>query len=503
MNTAIELDPTPELFLEKVHLLWKASDYEQAEQTARKGLNAAPDHPSLTLALIRTILAQDKNDQAMDLVTKLLDQRPQDWSLRTRLGRILLQERSPSQALSVLQGIPDEAKSANTHYFIAQAFDAMDNRKQTIHHLEQATHLDPSFHKAWAELGYQYELSRDFVAAKRAYSTLLSLGETSRDILLRLIELNLKLNDPNQALKLLTSRVNQTEVVLSGIGLFVHNGFYEQALHALEDFGPQVANSPQGFLYRAVLVWELNNDLDQALVLLRQLPENSELHPRALALRCQLLWEKGTPTAALSLAQQAVNQYPQQEIFYTLQAKIHRSRQDPDAARGILVNGLENLPDNTEILFQLGVLDYEQDRIEQAIQHMNRIIAQDPDHSQALNFLGYTLVEQNRDLDRAKILIEKALRLDPENGYYLDSLAWYQYTVGHNRQAWESIQAAVELVDDDPVIWEHYGDIARALNRMDQARQGYRRSLEFEPEHPQRLRSKLKALTQDHDPDEL
>ena len=501
LNTAIELDPDPELFLEKIHRLWKTNKYAEAEQTARKGLSVSPQHPSLTLALIRTLLVQDKDDQAMDLVHTTLDRHPEDWSLRSRLGRILLQERLPSQALSVLQAIPEKVRSANTHYFLAQAYDAMDNRRKTILHLEQATRINPTFHKAWAELGYQYELNRDFVAAQKAYSTLLDLGETSPDILLRLIEINLKLNNPNQALQVLTSRISQPEVVLSGIGLFVNNGFYELALQALQDFGPQIAHSPRGFLYRAVLVWELQNDLDRALVLLRQIPESSELHPRALALRCQLLWEKGTPSAALTLAKQAVNTYPQQEIFYTLQAKIFRSRQEPDAARRILRNGLQALPDNTELLFQLGVLEYEQDRIDEAIKHMNRIITQDPEHAQALNFLGYTLVEQERDLARAKILIQKALTLDPENGYYLDSLAWYQYTVGHHRQAWESIQTAVTLVDDDPVIWEHYGDIARALNKIDQARRGYSRSLLLEPEHPQRVQSKLEALTQDHDPD--
>ncbi|MBS3779797.1 MAG: tetratricopeptide repeat protein, partial [Desulfovermiculus sp.] len=296
LNTALELDPNPELFQEKIHRLWKDNKYLQAEKTARKGLSVFPQHPSLTLALIRTLLAQDKDDQAMDLVHTILDRHPGDWSLRLRLGRILLQERLPSQALSVLQAIPEKARSANTHYFLAQANDAMDNRRKTIHHLEQATRLNPTFHKAWAELGYQYELSRDFVAAKKAYSTLLDLGETSPDILLRLIEINLKLNNPNQALQVLTSRISQPEVVLSGIGLFVNNGFYELALQALQDFGPQIANSPRGFLYRAVLVWELNSDLDQALVLLRQIPESSELHPRALALRCQLLWEKGSPS---------------------------------------------------------------------------------------------------------------------------------------------------------------------------------------------------------------
>jgi tetratricopeptide (TPR) repeat protein len=165
-----------------------------------------------------------------------------------------------------------------------------------------------------------------------------------------------------------------------------------------------------------------------------------------------------------------------------------------DKARQILLSGLDALPNNPEFLFQLGAMCYEQGQVQKAISHMEQIINHNPEHAQALNFLGYTLVELEQNLERARILIQKALELDPENGYYLDSLAWYQYTVGHTEQAWETIQAAVDYVADDSVIWEHYGDIARALNKIRDAAKGYQRSLENKTDHPRRLNSKLRAL---------
>jgi predicted TPR repeat methyltransferase len=58
----------------------------------------------------------------------------------------------------------------------------------------------------------------------------------------------------------------------------------------------------------------------------------------------------------------------------------------------------------------------------------------------------------------------------------------------------------VALVADDPVIWEHYADIARAVHELKQARRGYRKALELNPEHPQRLRNKLQAIDKHNEP---
>ena len=125
---------------------------------------------------------------------------------------------------------------------------------------------------------------------------------------------------------------------------------------------------------------------------------------------------------------------------------------------------------------------------------MEEVINIDPDHAAALNFIGYTLAEQGLNLDRAEILIKKALNLDPENGYYLDSLAWLYFKSGKLDQAWETISSAVARVTDDPIIWEHYADIASALQKFEQARSGYEQALQHSPDNPAQIRDKLKSI---------
>ena len=125
---------------------------------------------------------------------------------------------------------------------------------------------------------------------------------------------------------------------------------------------------------------------------------------------------------------------------------------------------------------------------------METVVRNHPDHSNALNYVGYTLAEENRELDRALVLVQKAALLDPENGYILDSVAWVHYKLKDYKSAWENIGYAVDIVEDDPTVWEHYGDIAKALGKTAEARTGYKNSLKYKTPHPEAVQRKLKGL---------
>jgi tetratricopeptide (TPR) repeat protein len=125
---------------------------------------------------------------------------------------------------------------------------------------------------------------------------------------------------------------------------------------------------------------------------------------------------------------------------------------------------------------------------------METVIRAHPDHANALNYVGYTLAEENRELDRALVLVTKASALDPENGYILDSVAWVHFKKNDLAKAWEYIRYAVDVVEKDPTIWEHYGDIAAALGKVKEARKGYNFSLKFQSPQADEVREKLKQL---------
>ena len=108
---------------------------------------------------------------------------------------------------------------------------------------------------------------------------------------------------------------------------------------------------------------------------------------------------------------------------------------------------------------------------------LRRAIALNPDHHQALNYLGYMWAERGRNLKEAKTLIDRALELNPDNPAYLDSLAWALFKLGDPAGAQPLMVKALQQVPDDPILLEHYADILAALGRKPEAIENYRKAL--------------------------
>src|SRR5439155_1138796 len=108
---------------------------------------------------------------------------------------------------------------------------------------------------------------------------------------------------------------------------------------------------------------------------------------------------------------------------------------------------------------ELRVRDHLAYLFEELVHEMEEAIRLDPKHADALNYLGYTYAERDMRLEEAVALIQRALAVKPQNGYYLDSLAWAYYKMGRFQEALAEMKRAVAVVPDDPVFLEHLGDI--------------------------------------------
>ncbi|CAD7783277.1 MAG: Tetratricopeptide repeat protein [Candidatus Methanoperedenaceae archaeon GB50] len=68
------------------------------------------------------------------------------------------------------------------------------------------------------------------------------------------------------------------------------------------------------------------------------------------------------------------------------------------------------------------------------IKEMRQTISLDPNHAEALNYLGYTYAEMGENLEEAERLIKRALEIKPEDGYIIDSLGWVYYQRGEYKR---------------------------------------------------------------------
>jgi tetratricopeptide (TPR) repeat protein len=121
-----------------------------------------------------------------------------------------------------------------------------------------------------------------------------------------------------------------------------------------------------------------------------------------------------------------------------------------------------------------------------------RALELNPDQPQVLNYLGYSLVEQRRNLDEALDMIERAVAARPDSGYIVDSLAWVYYRLGRFDEAVEPMERAAELLPTDPIINDHLGDVYWMVGRKREARFQWHRALSLDPEEEDAERIRLK-----------
>ncbi|TFG85821.1 MAG: tetratricopeptide repeat protein, partial [Hyphomicrobiales bacterium] len=114
---------------------------------------------------------------------------------------------------------------------------------------------------------------------------------------------------------------------------------------------------------------------------------------------------------------------------------------------------------------------------------LKRALELSPDESPVLNYLGYTWVDQNQNLKTAMDYIRKAVKLKPDDGYYVDSLGWAYFRIGKLQSAVEQLERAVELKPDDPVINDHLGDAYWRIGRTLEAKYQWQQSLTLKPDN--------------------
>ncbi|CAK7056800.1 MAG: Beta-barrel assembly-enhancing protease [Desulfovibrio sp.] len=324
------------------------------------------------------------------------------------------------------------------------------------------------------------------------YEKLLKFNFSPQDVLLRLINLSLRMNQPEKALKYMRQGPDTIPFKLTVAGLFIESRHYLQAESLLKQIAAKDDAPVDVFLLLADLTYEQRHDLPLALSWLDRIPPQSKAAPKGALLRIQLLGESGKEQEALAATRQAQKQFSDLPQFWDLEVRLLARQKQMPLALEVARKAVKKWPDNAELAFLLGSLLDESGDKKEAFKVMEHILTLHPDNYQALNYVGYTLAEENRELERALKLLARADELSPDQSYIVDSLAWALYRLNRNDEALIQIRRAIKLDENaDASIWEHYGDIASKAGLKDEARNAYQKALDLKPANADALRQRL------------
>ena len=120
-----------------------------------------------------------------------------------------------------------------------------------------------------------------------------------------------------------------------------------------------------------------------------------------------------------------------------------------------------------------------------------------PEQPQVLNYLGYSWVDQGRNLPEALSMLEKARSLSPFDGYIVDSVGWAYFRLGRYPDAVKALENAIQLVPSDPTVNEHLGDAYWKVGRKLDARFQWSHALAFGTDKSQKTELEKKLQSDD------
>jgi tetratricopeptide (TPR) repeat protein len=190
------------------------------------------------------------------------------------------------------------------------------------------------------------------------------------------------------------------------------------------------------------------------------------------------------------------------QVYITLAQMCTRLRRFSDAEQAL--DKAEQLSSKTEdkeyVWFLRGSTFEREKRYSEAEEQFKKVVASDPEHASALNYLGYMLADQNMKLEEALGYIKRAVDLDPANGAYLDSLGWAYFRLGKYELAEDNLLKASQKINTDPTVHDHLGDLYQKTGRLKLAATNWERALaewnrtiaaELDPADQARVQKKL------------
>ena len=502
LSEAVRLDPEDLRSRSQLaRLLAALQRGEEAATHLREILRRAPDAFSELLLLAQLRLSAGDREQAFDYLLQSLRIEPRQPEAREMVDDLLrdrgIPGRSPDEALAEVvalyeKGSADHPDDQALRLSLADGLARLGRLEAAAEAFERILAAEPRSEIALMGLAMVRRQQRQLEDAEAVLLRLLE--ENSRSVPARMALGGVfatrceyaRAAEEFQAVVALPrdsygSR-HRRETLARLAQALEHLGEYEEAYDALQEAFRLSGDSVEAFRYRVALV---QNRVaaglpDEAAVLVEALIADRPGEPGLLALQARVLNAGGRSDAALGILRALVAEYPETGGAVHALVRHHAERGDLPAAERITRGWLEERADDPDFRFQLGALLERQGKLEEAEAEFRRVIAAEPDHDLALNYLGYMLADRNDRLEESEELIQRALAEDPYNGSYLDSLGWVQFRQGDLNLAEPNLLRAQQCMPENSVVLDHLGDLYRAKGNSEEAVRFWRKALQHD-----------------------
>lgn len=482
--------------------LVKIGNFAEAKTLCEEALKLDPKYVDSYLLLAGIQVAAKEYEGALATYRQALNIEPQNRDALLYFGVTLAEVGKVKDGIVQLEKLvqlKDSAESnidkAVAYYYLAKVYEQSNQTASAIRAYQDALKSRPAFAKAALALADLYQAAKNGNKANEILETAFRESHAV-ELAERLAENHLAKTDYKGAVIFLETLVEEdpaNENVRLRLALvYWQLKWMDKAEALLSDLHKRYPSSNEITYYLGELALE-NNDTPSALAYYAQISPDYAKYDQ-MVFRVVALY-RGTKefAKAETFLLDALKKRPDLVGLYPALAAVYEDSQKLEEAKLALERGEKLFPEDEAILYYLGFLYDRMGNKEKGVATMERLLEKNPDNGNALNFVGYTLLEANRDLPKAEKYLARAVELKPDDAFVLDSYGWLLYRQGKPQVAMKTLEKAFAMRADEGVIAEHLADVYVALSMPKKAIAVYEQALKAggEKEFLARVEQKL------------
>jgi tetratricopeptide (TPR) repeat protein len=174
--------------------------------------------------------------------------------------------------------------------------------------------------------------------------------------------------------------------------------------------------------------------------------------------------------------------FPKQRVRTLLvRAELLNQQRKYQEAFALLTEALLEMPEEKELLYTRALMADHLGKIEVLESDLKKILQEDPGNAEALNALGYSLVDKTTRYMEAQQYLQKALKISPDEAVILDSYGWLKFKLGDYAQALEYLQKAYAKQQENEIA-AHLAEVLWKLDRKEEAKDLIDKAIKSSPD---------------------
>ena len=463
-----------------------AGNSVDSEKAYKKALAIDPtNEDALTgLAVVYSDLGDTK--QAADMLRKASDRNPTPRNLYQLAGAYEQMHDYGMAAQAMRRAVelnpPNVAEFKRQLGRLQLQADQLDDALVTFQNLSNE---EPNDAESWLRISQIYRQKRDFTKAREAAAKARGIDGSNLDIKMNDVALLVDEGKPDEAINLLKGMIDQgpkrgsnpgeraTRIqLLEKLGVLYRST--DHANEAVETFRQiAVVDSDLSPKVAALVVetYRLAKDFPKADKESESAIQKYPTDRLVMMTRATVLSDLGKFDPAISITKKLLSGKDDRDTYITLAQLYEKGKRFDDMAKALDEADKLSISKDDKVTtnFMRGSMYERQKKFELAEAEFRKVLADDPENPSALNYLGYMLADRNARLNEALEFINKALKKEPANGAYLDSLGWVFFRMNRMQDAEDTLKQALDKIGKDPTVHDHLADVYMKQGKVKEA----------------------------------